>query len=124
MDLVWFITGLRPVEVSVRGVEGPFPNGNVGYLWSIGQVVWENGAVLSLLNGLGYPDGLAGQSIPLLARIISIADAYDAMTSKRAYRGAMSREDSIVELRRNRGRQFDPGILDAFLLLIEQRVLP
>ncbi len=60
VDLVWFITGLRPVEVSVRGVEGQFPNGNVGYLWSIGQVVWENGAVLSLLNGLGYPDEGAG----------------------------------------------------------------
>ena len=60
VDLVWFITGLRPVEVSVRGVEGRFPNGNVGYLWSIGQVVWENGAVLSLLNGLGYPDEGAG----------------------------------------------------------------
>jgi hypothetical protein len=51
---------LRPVEVAVRGVEGQFPNGNHGYLWSIGQVVWENGAVLSLLNGLGYPDEGAG----------------------------------------------------------------
>ncbi len=60
VDLVWFITGLRPVEVSVRGVEGRFPNGNLGYLWSLGQVVWENGAVLSLLNGLGYPDEGAG----------------------------------------------------------------
>ncbi|MGA2032362.1 MAG: Gfo/Idh/MocA family oxidoreductase [Thermoguttaceae bacterium] len=56
VDLVYFITGLRPVEVSVRGVEGSFPNGNVGYLWSAGQVLWENGAVLSVLNGLGYPD--------------------------------------------------------------------
>ena len=60
VDLVYFITGLRPVEVSVRGVEGKFPNGNTGYLWSIGQVVWENGAILSLLNGLGYPDEGAG----------------------------------------------------------------
>jgi D-galacturonate reductase len=56
VDLVYFITGLRPVEVAVRGVEGSFPNGNVGYLWSAGQVVWENGAVLSVVNGLGYPD--------------------------------------------------------------------
>ncbi len=56
VDLVYFITGLRPVEVSVRGVEGRFPNGNVGYLWSSGQVVWENGAILSVTNGLGYPD--------------------------------------------------------------------
>jgi predicted dehydrogenase len=60
VDLVYFITGLRPVEVSVRGVEGAFPNGNLGYLWSIGQVVWENGAALSVLNGLGYPDEGAG----------------------------------------------------------------
>lgn len=56
VDLVYFITGLRPVEVSVRGVEGKFPNGNIGYLWSSGQVVWENGAILSVTNGLGYPD--------------------------------------------------------------------
>jgi predicted dehydrogenase len=56
VDLVYFITGLRPVEVSLRGVEGKFPNGNVGYLWSSGRVVWENDAVLSVVNGLGYPD--------------------------------------------------------------------
>jgi predicted dehydrogenase len=60
VDLVYFITGLRPVEVSVRGVEGTFPNGNVGYMWSAGMVVWENGAVLTLLDGLGYPDEGAG----------------------------------------------------------------
>jgi len=60
VDLVYFITGLRPVEVSVRGVEGPFPNGKIGYLWSAGQVVWENGAILSVVNGLGYPNEGAG----------------------------------------------------------------
>jgi predicted dehydrogenase len=60
VDQVYFITGLRPVEVSVRGVEGKFPNGNVGYLWSAGTVVWENGAVMTHLNGLGYPDEGAG----------------------------------------------------------------
>ena len=60
IDLVHFITGLRPVEVSVRGVEGSFPNGNVGYMWAQGQVVWENGALLSVTDGLGYPDEGAG----------------------------------------------------------------
>ena len=60
VDLVYFITGLRPVEVSVRGVEGRFPNGNIGYLWSNGRVIWENGAILSVVNGLGYPDEGAG----------------------------------------------------------------
>lgn len=56
VDQVYFITGLRPVEVSLRGVEGTFPNGNEAYMWSAGRVVWENGAVLNVLNGLGYPD--------------------------------------------------------------------
>jgi len=60
VDLVHFITGLRPVEVSVRGVEGSFPNGNTGYMWAQGQVVWENGALLSVTDGLGYPDEGAG----------------------------------------------------------------
>jgi len=60
VDLVYFITGLKPVEVAVRGVEGKFPNGNLGYLWSAGHVVWENGAILSVVNGLGYPDEGAG----------------------------------------------------------------
>ncbi len=56
IDQVHFVTGLLPTEVSVRGVEGTFPNGNRGYLWSAARVVWENGAVLDVLNGLGYPD--------------------------------------------------------------------
>ncbi len=60
VDLVYFITGLKPTEVCVRGVEGKFPNGNVGYLWSSGTVVWENGAILGVINGLGYPDEGAG----------------------------------------------------------------
>ncbi|MCC6127197.1 MAG: Gfo/Idh/MocA family oxidoreductase [Pirellulales bacterium] len=62
VDLVYFITGLRPVEVSVRGVEGAFPNGKIGYLWTSGRVIWENGALLSVLNGLGYPDDAAGSN--------------------------------------------------------------
>jgi len=60
VDLVYFITGLRPVEVSVRGVEGTFPNGNVGYMWAQGQIVWESGALLTVTDGLGYPDEAAG----------------------------------------------------------------
>lgn len=62
VDLVYFITGLRPIEVSVCGVEGTFPNGKIGYLWSSGQVIWENGAILSVINGLGYPDQGAGSN--------------------------------------------------------------
>ncbi len=62
VDLTYFITGLKPVEVSVRGVEGRFPNGNVGWMWSAGRVVWENGAILSVVDGLGYPDEGAGSN--------------------------------------------------------------
>ncbi len=62
VDLVYFITGLRPVELSVRGVKNRFPNGNEGYMWANGRVVYENGAVLSVIDGLGYPDQGAGSN--------------------------------------------------------------
>ena len=62
VDLVYFITGLKPVELSVRGVKGRFPNGNEGYMWANGRVVYENGAVLSVTDGLGYPDEGAGSN--------------------------------------------------------------
>ena len=60
VDLVAFITGLRPVSVSLYGVKEKYPNGNEGYLWTDGRVKWENGAFLSVLNGLGYPDAGPG----------------------------------------------------------------
>ncbi len=62
VDLVYFITGLKPVEVSLKGVKGKFPNGNEAFLWSHGRVTWENGALLSVVNGLGYPDAAAGSN--------------------------------------------------------------
>jgi predicted dehydrogenase len=60
VDLVHFITDLRPVEVTLSGIRRPFPNGNEGFLWSLAAVRWENGALLAVSNGLGYPDGAAG----------------------------------------------------------------
>jgi hypothetical protein len=62
VDLVYFITGLKPVEVSVAGVRGKFPNGNEAFLWSSGRVRFSNGALLSVTNGLGYPDAGAGSN--------------------------------------------------------------
>jgi two-component system cell cycle response regulator len=64
-------------------------------------------------DGGGYPDGLAGDDIPLGARIIAACDAYDAMTSKRCYQRARSQADALAELRRNAGTQFDPAVIDA-----------
>lgn len=66
-------------------------------------------------DGQGYPKGLKGKAIPLAARIIAIADAYDAITSDRPYRKAMSKEHALNEIRRNSGKQFDPDIVNAFI---------
>jgi len=60
VDLVCFITGLRPAQITVSGRKGLFPNGKEGYMWSNGRVVFENGAILSVNNGLGYPDQSGG----------------------------------------------------------------
>ncbi|MDD2382266.1 MAG: Gfo/Idh/MocA family oxidoreductase [Mariniphaga sp.] len=62
VDQVYFITGLKPVEVSVQGIKGKFPNGNEGYMWANGRVKFENGALLSITDGLGYPDEGAGSN--------------------------------------------------------------
>lgn len=65
-------------------------------------------------NGNGYPDGIAGQDIPLGSRIIAVADAFDAMTSDRPYRRAMASSTAFEEIRRNSGSQFDPHVVEAF----------
>lgn len=66
-------------------------------------------------DGLGYPDGLSGSEIPLAARIILIADTYDAMTSTRPYRLALDKEIAFEELRRCSSTQFDPELVEAFI---------
>ncbi len=66
-------------------------------------------------NGKGYPDGLSGENIPLGARILAVADAYDAMKSDRPYRKALTEETVIRELKRGSGTPFDPEIVEIFL---------
>jgi diguanylate cyclase (GGDEF)-like protein/putative nucleotidyltransferase with HDIG domain len=65
-------------------------------------------------DGTGYPLGLSGEAIPLASRILLVADAYDAMTSRRPYRDPLTRAEALEELRRHAGRQFDPRCVDAF----------
>jgi HD-GYP domain-containing protein (c-di-GMP phosphodiesterase class II) len=83
-----------------------------GLLGEIGRVVrschehWD---------GNGYPDGLAGEQIPLLARIVACCDAFSAMTSDRSYRKALPEGEAVAELRRGRGTQFDPDVVDALI---------
>lgn len=71
-------------------------------------------------DGKGYPYGLAGEDIPLTARIVAVADAYDAMTSERVYRSRLPQDKVLAELRNERGRQFDPDITDIILRLLSE----
>lgn len=72
-------------------------------------------------DGKGYPEGKAGEEIPLIARMICVADAFDAMNSNRVYRNKLTKEDIINEIEKNKGKQFDPKIADIFLRLIKDR---
>jgi len=69
-------------------------------------------------DGRGYPDGLGGGEIPLAARLLSAADAYDAMTSNRPYRPAHPREYALAELRAGAGTQFDPAVIEAITMVL------
>jgi putative nucleotidyltransferase with HDIG domain len=66
-------------------------------------------------DGSGYPDGLAGEEIPLLTRIVSVADTYEALTTARPYRAAWTPQEAVEEIRRGSGTQFDPRVVEALL---------
>ena len=88
-------------------------------LHRVGGLLGEIGRVIRSCHerwdGKGYPDGIAGEQIPLLARIVSCCDAFNAMTSDRSYRQAMPQHEAVAELRRGRGTQFDPLVVDALI---------
>ncbi len=89
---------------------------------------WEGAALVGAhherYDGRGYPRGLGGAELPLEVSIIAVADAYDAMTSDRPYRGAMTWDEARAELLRGRGSQWDPRVVDTFLAMIgEERRL-
>ena len=91
----------------------------IRYLPSLDYVI---PAVLShheRFDGTGYPNGLAGDAIPITGRILSIADAFDAMTSIRNYKDAMSSKDALQVLHQEAGRQFDPELVRIFIELVE-----
>ena len=88
-----------------------------GLIGSVGRIVRSCG---ERYDGTGYPDRLAGEEIPLVARLIACCDAFSAMTSDRPYRKALSVDDALAELRRNRGTQFDPRVVDALIAVVER----
>lgn len=71
-------------------------------------------------DGRGYPDGLKGESISLKVRILSVADSYDAMMVDRPYRKALTQKEAIEELKRGKGNQFDPQVVDAFMRVLRK----
>lgn len=75
-------------------------------------------------DGTGYPRGIKGEDIPIRARIVAIADAYDAMISKRTYREPLTKDDAITEIKRCSGTQFDPLLVNIFLDIIDKEKLP
>jgi len=81
------------------------------------EIVWAHH---ERCDGKGYPRGLAGEEIPLGARMVSVIDAYDAMTSDRPYREKMKVTDAVRELRRCSGTQFDPEVAGIFIELVEK----
>ena len=99
-------------------IEGQFMLDRVGgMLGEIGEIVRS---CHERWDGTGYPDGLAGDAIPLPARIVFACDAYNAMTTDRVYRRALSKEQAVQELRDHSGTQFDPRVVKALLDVIEE----
>jgi HD-GYP domain-containing protein (c-di-GMP phosphodiesterase class II) len=94
----------------------------------VGGLLGEVGSVIRSCHerwdGAGYPDGLAGEEIPLVARVVACCDAYNAMTTDRAYRAALPLEEARAELERNAGSQFDPAVVAALIRVLETREPP
>jgi HD-GYP domain-containing protein (c-di-GMP phosphodiesterase class II) len=74
-------------------------------------------------DGSGYPEGLKGNKIPLLARIISVVDSFDTMTSEKPYKKAMSKEDAIAEIKKYSGIRYDPEVVKVFIGIVEKKLI-
>lgn len=99
-------------------IEGQFLLDRIGgMLGRVGEIVRSGH---ERWDGQGYPDGLAGEEIPLASRIVFACDAFNAMTSDRPYRRAMSNADALMELRDNAGTQFDPQVVSAVIAVVAE----
>lgn len=110
-DNEWLIIRQHPLTGSELVWRG---NGDMGLNGDLDAVVRAIKHHHERWDGTGYPDGLVGEKIPLAARIIAVADAFDAMTTDRPYRKAMSKEEALKEIIKYSGRQFDLDIVNIF----------
>ncbi|MGB4592624.1 MAG: HD domain-containing phosphohydrolase [Coriobacteriia bacterium] len=90
----------------------------IAFPWPIAPVVRHHH---EHYDGRGYPAGLKGEEIPMLARVLTVADAYEAMIADRPYRRGRSEQDAVLELRRCSGSHFDPRVVDAFIHVLEEK---
>ncbi|HEY7017431.1 MAG TPA: HD-GYP domain-containing protein [Gaiellaceae bacterium] len=108
-----------PLTVEERAVMEQHTIEGERLLLRVGGLLGEIGRIVRSCHerwdGEGYPDGLAGEEIPLIARIVACCDAYNAMTSDRSYRKALPQEVAVEELRKCSGTQFDPAVVDALI---------
>jgi HD-GYP domain-containing protein (c-di-GMP phosphodiesterase class II) len=111
-----------PLTPEERGIMNAHTIEGEKMLEQVGGLLGEVGALVRSCHehydGSGYPDGRAGEEIPLVARIVCCCDAFHAMTSDRAYRKALPFEDALAELRANSGSQFDPQVVEALVALV------
>jgi len=87
----------------------------IEHIWQLREIVPGVKYHHEHVDGMGYPDGLRGEEIPVLAKIVAVADTYDAMTTDRPYRKAMDKGAAIEELKKCSGTQLDQGVVEAFL---------
>ena len=97
-------------------------------LKAVGGILGEIGAIVRSCHerwdGAGYPDGLKGEEIPLIARIVLACDTFSAMTTDRSYRKARSAAEAVAELKRNAGTQFDPVVVEVLVGIIGESEEP
>jgi putative nucleotidyltransferase with HDIG domain len=107
------------VVIKTHTVEGQKMLDRVGgVMGEVGQIVRSSH---ERWDGTGYPDRLAGEAIPLEARVVACCDAFSAMTTDRPYRKGMTLDAAVIELRMNSGTQFDPRVVAALIVVLERQ---